>query len=127
MVVHYRKGSCHFNNMTGVLNGRLPEFGHAVTSRIVFFFHQKVERTITGQQPDGHPALEAFLGAVAMDITMFADLEVTGVVNDLTHHGCGLAFQGFPIHRGGNRSCAPGLGRLLTERGMGLIKAPRLD
>ena len=55
----------HFHHVRHVVRSGLAEVAHrlAVAARIVFFFHQHVERAVGRQQADGLPRSRALLSA----------------------------------------------------------------
>ena len=71
--------------MASVIDRRLAEIGLPIAARIVFFFHQHVERTVRSHQSDGLSAVEALLRAGAMLFAMLANLQVAGEVDDFTY------------------------------------------
>src|SRR5580658_9826470 len=54
------------HDVPGVVDGGLAEGSHAVAARIVFLFHQHVQRAILREESDWLAVAEALLRAVAM-------------------------------------------------------------
>ena len=63
------------------------EAAHAITARIVLFFHQHIEAAVRRQQADGLAVAEALLRTVAMLVAVLADFQIAGEIDDFTHHG----------------------------------------
>src|SRR5262249_29443073 len=69
-----------------------------------------------------HAGLEALLAAIAMLAAMLAELQVTGVIDDLANEGRDLAPVRLAIDRGGNGGHAPRVVRLSAELARGAVE-----
>src|SRR6185369_9006501 len=118
------RGTRDFHDVSGVVNGCGAERAHAVTARIVLFFHQHVEAAVFGEQANGLAVAEAFLGAIAMLVAMLADLQIAGEVHDLSDDGFHRTGVGLAIDRGAESGGAPRFGGLFAELAHGsLVRA----